>query len=475
MKIKIIAASFFLAALLCARMPVASFAAENPAENSGERGGVKQLTFSENIKEHFFLAEEFFGKKDYRSALIEYTNIRQIDPAYIEGYVFPARCYMKMEKYLEACYYSVFTLYLDPPNAEAKKIVEELRGRGVLLEVREDGFKYAVQPGETASAIAFRAYGSSSYLEPLIEKNGGKGDWKEGDRVEVPLDFSPIAGIRKLKKFDGAVLNNDLSRLKEAMVEEKEANVREDDAEGHMKISEEYFAVGSFVRALMAFEKACFIDERLLDRKNPQMITKAGEQVKFYLGRDPKNPKSYFYLAFTQFVEGNYRDALSNFTYSASLGLDAKTMSRSFKYSSLCKKNIKDREAKEIVKESVLKASAEASTPAAQEMTDVMKKSSGASESGEGGEGGKAAPAEAQDASAMTKEQKAYLCYQNRKKIEDAVQAYNENNISEMVCETFSYPKLREQGLLKEEVKCPDAGAYRMNHNNYVECSFHGL
>ncbi|HPG57416.1 MAG TPA: hypothetical protein PKW98_06330, partial [Candidatus Wallbacteria bacterium] len=81
-------------------LPLIFLCAGGPAAASGSSTAETQLKFSDDIKEHFFIGGEFFQKKNYAAALIEYNNIRQIDPAYIEGYLFTAKCYFNLKQYL---------------------------------------------------------------------------------------------------------------------------------------------------------------------------------------------------------------------------------------------------------------------------------------------------------------------------------------------------------------------------------------
>ena len=449
--------------------------------------GETQLTFSENIKEHFFLGDELFQKKDYAGALIEYGNIRNIDPAYIEGYLYPAKCYLELEKYLEAGYFAAYTLYLDPANEEAKTILSKVKEKSAGTDFKDDSITYSLGPAEDLEKAVFRVYGSSLYMKAVVETNGGKKDFKPGDKIVLPLDFSIVEGVKKLKKFDGTTLKYDLEALKESLIEQKERNLGED-AEGYFKISEEYLKINRVSKALMAYEMACYLDSKHIQRMNPELISKAMEETKKYIEKNPNNANAIFYLAFLQFIQGNYTEALSNFSFSVSYGLKAEYLSRSFKYTTLCKKNIKEAEAKRIEKDALLKASAD--TSRSQAMVDVMKKTAPPEEDTKTEYSSKkpepveekpevktdAKPAETDmDVTAMTKEQKIYYCYQQRKKIEDAVSKYNENNIIEMNMETYSMQRLRENNILKEDPKCPEGGELKMNHNGYIECSVHGL
>ncbi len=446
-----------------------------------------QLTFSENIKEHFFLGDELFQKKDYTGALIEYGNIRNIDPAYIEGYLYPAKCYFQLEKYLEAGYFAAYTLYLDPANEEAKTILSDVKAKAAGTDLKDDALTYVLGPGEDLDKAVFRVYGSSLYMKAIVEQNGGKKDQKQGDKIVLPLDFSIVEGVKKLKKFDGTTLKYDLEALKEALIEQKERNLG-DDAEGYFRISEDYLKINRVSKALMAYEMACYLDSKFIQRMNPEMISKALEETKKYIDKNPNSSNAYFYLAFSQFVQGNHTEALSNFSFSISYGLKAEYLSRSFKYTTLCKKNIKETEAKRIEKDALLKASAD--TSRSQAMVDVMKKTAPAEEDTKTEYSSKkpepadektevkpeTKPAETDmDVSSMTKEQKIYYCYQQRKKIEEAVSKYNENNIIEMNMETYSLQRLRENNILKEDTRCPEGGELKMNHNGYLECSVHGL
>ncbi len=446
-----------------------------------------QLMFSENIKEHFFLGDELFQKKDYTGALIEYANIRNIDPAYIEGYFYPAKCYFQLGKYLESGYFAAYTLHLDPANEDAKKLLSDVKEKAPGTDFKDDALIYVLGSGENLEKAVFRVYGSSLYIKGVIEQNGGKKEFKQGDKIVLPLDFSIVEGIKKLKKFDGTTLQYDLETLKESLIEQKERNLGED-AEGYFKISDEYLKINRVTKALMAYEMACYLDSKYIQKPNQELISKASEETKKFIEKNKDNANAYFYIAFLQFIQGNYTEALSNFSFSISYGIKAEYLSRSFKYTTLCKKNIKEAEAKRIEKDALLKASADSSR--SQAMVDVMKKTAPAEEDTKTEYSSKkpepveetaevkpeTKPVESEvDISAMTKEQKIYYCYQQRKKIEEAVSKYNENNIIEMNMETYSLQRLRENNILKEDPKCPEGGELKMNHNGYIECSVHGL
>jgi|GEM_PF-4077509 len=439
--------------------------------------GESQLRFSDDIKEHFFLGGEFYQNKKYDAALIEYSNIRQIDPSYIEGYIFPAKCYYNMKKYIEAAYYAAYTLYIEPENSEAKTLFSELKDKITALEFNDDKLSYVLTAEDKFEELVFRIYGSSIYLTPIIKQNGNKKDFKTGDKIYLPLDFGLIEGITKFKKFDGTTIQSDLESLKESIIEQKASRLIESDAEGYFTISEEYFKINRVQKALVAFEIACYIDSSYMNKKNSELVKKSlaekGEQVK----KDGKNAENYYYLAFLQYITNEYKESLANFSYASSLGLKSDLLGKTFKYIDLCKKNIKAIEAKEIEKEAILKASADASI--SNKMADVIKQvnededvqtATTAKEPSD-----PAAAGEQADISAMTKEQKLYYCYQQRKKIEDGILKYNENNIVEMNSDSFSIDKLAERSYISAKPKCPDEGVYSMNHNGFVQCSVHGL
>jgi len=431
-----------------------------------------QVTFNDEIKEHFFLADEFFKKKDYVNALIEYNNIRYIDPSYVEGFIFPAKCYFNMHKFLEASYYTAYTLYLDPENQEARELMAELKNKGIIEEVKDDKLCYVVQAGENFDQIVFRAYGASRYAKVIIDENKGKSSYVAGDRITLPLDFGIITDVKRLKKFDGTALQGDLERLKEAIIEEKEKNLKPDDNEGLYLISLEYLKIKRDMKALIAYENVCFADSKYIDKKNSEFLTKAMEAVKKHLEKEPKSARGYFYMGFLQFLGEDFKESLSNLAYSISLGLEDKYLTHAFKYNTLCRKSLKDKEAREIERAAMLKATADAS--ASKEIVKVMQATVEPSED----ERESDKPKEkitSENFNDMTKEQKSYFCYQQRKKIEDAIKKYNENNIIEMTQENFAMSKLREQGYLTEDIKCPDGGNFYLNHNGYVECSTHGL
>ncbi len=466
----------------------AAAGAQGPAD-SAESGA--QLRFSDDIKEHFFLGGEFFQKNNFSAALIEYSNIRQIDPAYIEGYIYTAKCYFNLKQYVQAAYYAGFTIYLDPANQDAKTLLEQIKSAAPGIDYKDAGVVITLSESERFEEIIFNVYGSSLYLKPIIEKNGGKKEFKAGDTVTLPLDLAMVEGVTKFKKFDGTTLQYDLEVLKETILGQKEANIKETDSQAFFDISGEYFKINRTFKALAAFEKACYNDAEFFKKKDASFIAKAVSEVKENIKKEPKNSIWYFYIAFLQFVEENYRESLSNFSYASSLGLQSELLQRCFKYSTLCKQYIKALEAKEIERDAILKASADASL--SNKIAEVIKQTNedadikaelesgdSASESGGGdlSRPGGNADAEApppQDFNSMTKEQKMYYCYQQRKAIDEGVQKYNENNIVEMTAETFSLQKLREAGYMSIDVNCPDGGSYSLNHNGFACCSEHGL
>jgi tetratricopeptide (TPR) repeat protein len=325
------------------------------------------------------------------------------------------------------------------------------------------------------------------YLKPIMEQNGGKKDFAAGDSVSLPLDLAAVEDVGKIKKFDGTTLQYDLEALKESILAQKEGNIKEGDAQAFYDISAEYFKINKLERALEAFETACSADAEFVKKKDPQLVAKAIAETKSLIKKDPKNSKAYFYLAFLQFVEENYRDSLSNFSYASSLGLQSVLLQKSFNYSTLCKQYMKAMEAKEIERDAILKASADASL--SNKIADVIKKTSGdedvqaelagGEKSGDGGKTGDGQAAEPSSADldfeTMTKEQKMYYCYQQRKMVDEGIQKYNENNIIEMSAETFSIEKMRSSGYISADPKCPDGGAFSMNHNGFIQCSAHGL
>jgi hypothetical protein len=449
-----------------------------------------QLKFSDDIKEHFFLGGEFFQKNNFSAALIEYNNIRQIDPAYIEGYIYTAKCYFNLKQYVQAAYYAGFTIYLDPASQDAKTLLEEIKSASPGIDYKDAGVVYTLSANDRFEEIVFNVYGSSLYLKPIMERNGGKKEFKAGDSVTLPLDLTVVEGVTKFKKFDGTTLQYDLEVLKETILSQKEDNIKETDSQALFDISGEYFKINRIFKALIVFEKACYNDAEFIKKKDAAFISKAVSEIKENIKKEPKKSSWYFYMAFLQFVEENYRDSLSNFSYASSLGLESDLLQRSFKYSMLCKQYIKALEAKEIERDAILKASADASLSnkiaevikQTNEDADIKTELDGGNNAGESGDGtsvsGENAGAEARqplDFNSMTKEQKMYYCYQQRKAVDEGVQKYNENNIIEMNSETFSLQRLRESGYMTLDVKCPDGGSYSLNHNGFAQCSEHGL
>lgn len=485
---------FFAAAVLAASPSIFAAGALMPpafaasAEAAGETAEA-QLKFSDDIKEHFFIGGEFFQKGNYASALIEYNNIRQIDPAYIEGYIFTAKCHFNLKQYIQAAYYTAFTLYLDPENADAKALAGEIKSAAPGIDIKGDRIIYTMGPTDKADRIIFDVYGSSLYFKPVLDRNDGKKEFAPGDAIVLPLDLAAIEGAGKIKKFDGTTLQYDLEALKESILVQKEGNIAEGDALAFYEISGEYLKINKLERALEAFETACSIDAAFIRKKDPKLVSKAMEETKNLIKKDPKSSRAYFYLAFLEFVEESYRDALSHFSYASSLGLSTGLMRKAFNYSALCKQYIKAMEAKEIERDAILKASADASI--SKKMAEVIRHTSADAEvqaelaagekaaAGEdektGAETTPAAPAGELDFESMTREQKMYYCYQQRKALDEGVQKYNENNIIEMSVETFSIEKLRGAGYISSEPKCPDGGTYSMNHNGFIQCSAHGL
>ncbi|HBC75019.1 MAG: hypothetical protein A2008_10960 [Candidatus Wallbacteria bacterium GWC2_49_35] len=476
-----------MAAALILSPLVMLFPAGVSAASEDAKTGEAQLKFSDDIKEHFFLGGEFFQKKNFASALIEYNNIRQIDPAYIEGYFFTAKCYYNLKQYLPAAYFAAFALYLDPQNVDAKALADEIKSAAPGIEFKGDRITYKMSDKDKIERIVFDIYGSSMYLKPIIEHNGGKKDFAAGASFSLPLDLAAVEDVGKIKKFDGTTLQYDLEALKESILVQKEGNIKEGDAQAFYDISAEYFKINKLERALEAFETACSADAEFVKKKDPQLVAKAIAETKTLIKKDPKNSKAYFYLAFLQYVEESYRDSLSNFSYASSLGLQSALLQKSFNYSTLCKQYLKTMEAKDIERDAILKASADASL--SNKIADVIKKTSvdaevqaelaGGEKDGDGGKTGDAQAAEPasaeDDFEAMTKEQKMYYCYQQRKMVDEGVQKYNENNIIEMSAETFSIEKMRSSGYISAEPKCPDGGAFSMNHNGFIQCSAHGL
>ncbi len=460
------------------------------AATETDSGGA-QLKFYDDIKEHFFLGGEFFQKNNFNAALIEYNNIRQIDPAYIEGYIYTAKCYFNLKQYIPAAYYAGFTIHLDPSNQEAKTLLEEIKSAAPGTDYKDASIVYTLTEKDRFEEIVFNVYGSSLYLKPITDRNGGKKEFKAGERITLPLDLAIIEGVTKFKKFDGTTLQYDLEVLKESILGQKEVNIKDTDSQALFDISDEYFKINRTYKALVVFEKACYNDAEFIKKKDAAFISKALSEIKDNIKKEPKKSGWYFYLAFLQFVEGNYRDSLSNFSYASSLGLESDLLQRSFKYSMLCKQYIKTLEAKEIEKDAILKASADASLSnkiaevikQTNEDADIKTELDGGNKAGESGDGGASATGENADAEAqppqdfnsMTKEQKMYYCYQQRKAIDEGVQKYNENNIVEMNSETFSFQKLRDAGYMTTDAKCPDGGSYSLNHNGFAQCSEHGL
>ncbi|HOT75146.1 MAG TPA: hypothetical protein PK467_05125, partial [Candidatus Wallbacteria bacterium] len=265
---------------------------------------------------------------------------------------------------------------------------------------------------------------------------------------------------------------------------QKESNLKAEDAKGYFDISGEYFKINRTYKAIAAYETACYTEFEFVKQRDPQFISKAEAFIKDLVKKEPKNSEGYFYMAFILFVQENYREALSNFSYASSLGLKSDILKRAFRYSDLCKQYIKALEAKEIEKEAILKASADASM--SNKIAEVIKKTNedeeiktelnpGNQPGGEPAAKGEEQASSELDFNSMTKEQKMYYCYQQRKIIDEGIQKYNENNIVEMNAETFALQKLREAKYITVDVKCPDGGNYSLNHNGFVQCSAHGL
>ncbi|OQA77350.1 MAG: hypothetical protein BWY32_02487 [bacterium ADurb.Bin243] len=465
-------------------LPLIFLCAGGPAAASESSSAETQLKFSDDIKEHFFIGGEFFQKKNYAAALIEYNNIRQIDPAYIEGYLFTAKCYFNLKQYLPAAYFAGFTLYMEPQNEEAKALLEEIKSASPGIDFKDDRVSYKFKADDKIERLIFDVYGSSLYLKGVLEQNGGKKDFAAGDSISFPLDLASIEDAGKLKKFDGTTLQYDLEALKDSILTQKESNLKAEDAMGYFDISGEYLKINRTYKAIAAYETACYTDFEFVKKKDPQFISKAEAFVKDLVKKEPKNSEGYFYMAFILFVQENYREALSNFSYASSLGLKSDILKRAFRYSDLCKQYIKALEAKEIEKEAILKASADASM--SNKIAEVIKKTNEdediktelSPESRPGSDPaakGEEEPASELDFNSMTKEQKMYYCYQQRKIIDEGIQKYNENNIVEMNAETFTLQKLREAKYITVDVKCPDGGNYSLNHNGFVQCSAHGL
>nr|HPG59775.1 hypothetical protein [Candidatus Wallbacteria bacterium] len=349
---------------------------------------------------------------------------------------------------------------------------------------KDDRVSYKFKADDKIERLIFDVYGSSLYLKGVLEQNGGKKDFAAGDSISFPLDLASIEDAGKLKKFDGTTLQYDLEALKDSILTQKESNLKAEDATGYFDISGEYLKINRTYKAIAAYETACYTDFEFVKKKDPQFISKAEAFVKDLVKKEPKNSEGYFYMAFILFVQENYREALSNFSYASSLGLKSDILKRAFRYSDLCKQYIKALEAKEIEKEAILKASADASM--SNKIAEVIKKTNEdediktelSPESRPGSDPaakGEEEPASELDFNSMTKEQKMYYCYQQRKIIDEGIQKYNENNIVEMNAETFTLQKLREAKYITVDVKCPDGGNYSLNHNGFVQCSAHGL
>lgn len=87
--------------------------------------------------------------------------------------------------------------------------------------------------------------------------------------------------------------------------------------------------------------------------------------------KDPKSARGYFYLGFLQFLGDDFKESLSNLAYSISLGLEDKYLTRAFKYNTLSRKSFKEKEAQEIERAAMLKATADVS--ASKEIVKVMQ------------------------------------------------------------------------------------------------------
>lgn len=452
------------ALLVCMMLPAPLPAQELPGERPpGEDLVARDSTIEADIFDHYFTGKELYEKGRFDEALQSFENIRSIAPEYVDIYTLIGKVEAARKNDLRAAYFLLIGSRLDPKGEENRTLLEKIRAGGKLVKAGDVEFTWKFDAPVDLPRLCHDLYGNARYDRHVLELNAL-------DRIEepgayrIPIDFSEINALRSLRKFDGALLVDDLNQLKFKIVEEKEFEISAAEApEEYLKLVGEYLAIGRAFRAVMALEEVVYHHPERGKSIDAALVARLLDEVNAYLKGDPKNARGHYFRGVMLFLRGDWTEAMSTFFIADGLGLDLKYRARKVKFVDLCRRRALEHE------------EAKARFEAEREIRARVKEAEAIADST-----GPAVPVETatyeppKGESAMSEDEIVYRCTVNRSQIAQAVDRYNQDNLVEMDETNFHFRPLISGGYLKGVPVCPVGGAYDLLPGAVATCSEHG-